>query len=316
MPNKVTSITLTATIPTAEYANLQPSITVEVDGDAEGAKKTALEHIVSISQEYAMKGKSLESQVTYPVDLEKVESPMTGGVAYKDQWHHFWTADGRRYLSASRFASKFVEPFPAQFILPKMAKAYGGTEELHQAIWSLKGDVSTLFGKAVHAGIELYGRHHEMGAKTGAKEGINKALTDQPHIKKIVEDFFNGDDVHKPGFDSRRINEDAEYEVQIIDEKNARIAEVDRVKFVNREKKIIRIQDYKTNFDVLAKEKMLAPFESMPANQLSKYWLQLSFEAEIAKEAGYIVEGLDIFHLTADGWVTYSSEVIDIKEAL
>jgi len=252
-----------------------------------------------------------------PVDLEKVESPMTGGVAYKDQWHHFWTSDGRRYLSASRFASNFTKPFPKSFILPKMAKAYGGTEELHQAIWSLKGDVSTLFGKAVHAGIELYGRHHEMGAKTGEKEGINKALTDQPHIKKIVEDFFNGFEVNNnPGPTLTRLQEDAEYEVQIIDEKNARIAEVDRIKFVNREKKIIRIQDYKTNFDVMAKEELLAPFETMPKTQLSKYWLQLSFEAEIAKEAGYTVEGLDIFHLTADGWVTYSSDVIDLKGAL
>jgi len=312
MANKVKEITIGAVIPTTQYGNLQPSITVEIDDDLEGAKKLALEHIVGISQSYAEDGRALEAKSLMPVELTKVVSPMTEGTAYRDSQHHFWTEKGERYLSASRFASKFVKPFPKDFILPKMVGAYGGTVEEHEAIWSLKGDVSTLFGKAIHAGIELYGRHHLMGAKTGEAQGTNKALTDQPHVKKIVEDFFAGSD--EKG--KTRIEEDADYEVQVLDEKNLRLAEIDRVKWIDRKKKIVRVQDYKTNFDVLAKEELLAPFLALPKTQLSKYWLQLSFEAEILKEAGYTVEGMDIFHLTDKGWVTYSNEVIDLKEAL
>lgn len=312
MTNKVKEITISAVIPTSSFANITPSITVSVDGDINEAKETALEYIVGISKAYSEDGKELEEKSVLPVDLQKVESTMTGGVAYLDAQHHFWTAKGDRYLSASRFASKYVKPFPKEFILPKMVGAYGGTIEEHEAIWNLKAETSTEFGKAIHSALEVYGRHHEMGAKTGVKDGVNKALTDNVIIQPIVQAFFTQSDTPQ----QTRLEENALYEVQIIDEDRKMIAEVDRIKIVDEVKKIIRIQDYKTNFDVNAKEEMLAPFNTMPKVTLSKYWLQLSFEADILTKAGWKVEGLDIFHLTTNGWKTYSSDVIDLSGVL
>ena len=61
---KVTNVTVSATIPTGQYANVVPSITVEVDDDVEEAKALAMSHIVGLSQRYAEEGKALPGKAS------------------------------------------------------------------------------------------------------------------------------------------------------------------------------------------------------------------------------------------------------------
>ena len=304
MSGRVTEIKIGATIPTSQYANLQPEITVEVeDGDVEGAKKLALQHIVGISERYAESGRELKS--SGPTNLTKVESALTGVTAYIDSGHHFYNDKGDQYLSPSSFLKKYKKPFPKQFILPKMVGAYGGTEEDWTTMWSLQGDISTQLGKAIHAGIELYGKYGELGAKAGAKENTNKALPTQPYVKWAVQEYFKGKE-----------KDDAEYEVLVLDDENMRMGLIDRLKYVDRKNKIVRVQDLKTNADLHKKEELLTPFNTLAPEVLSTYRIQLTWYAKILEKYGYTVEGMDIEHLTADGWTTVTIEQVDMTQVL
>jgi len=305
---KITKITIGGTIPTAQYTDIRPTIEVETNGDTEGAKKLALEQLVDISQRFAVDGKEFHDRAAEQKDplggikLTKVESLITGGVAYKDNFNHFYNEKGEKYLSASSFIKKYKKDFPKDFILPKMVGAYGGETTDWEAIWGLQGEISTQLGKAIHAGIELYGKYRELGEKAGAKEGTNKALPTQPYVKWAVEKYFEGKE-----------KEDADYEALILDDENLRMGLIDRLLFVDREKKIVRVQDMKTNADLQKKEELLAPFNTLPKVVLSAYQIQLSWYAEILEKYGYTVEGLDIDHLTADGWERTTIDRVDLK---
>jgi hypothetical protein len=102
---------------------------------------------------------------------------------------------------------------------------------------------------------------------------------------------------------------------------------IDRLQIVDRKKKIVRIQDYKTDGNIHEKKYQLSdsPFKKVMGNELlDLHWLQLSFYAFILSLKGWKVEGLDIFWLNpeklvkgdAEPWEKYSSDVIDISEVL
>lgn len=302
---KITKITIGGTIPTAQYTDIRPTFEVDTDGDVEGAKKLALEQLVDISQRFAVDGKEFQdrgAKKTEPVKLTEVKSLITGVVAYKDQYNHFYNEKGEKYLSASSFIKKYKKPFPREFILPKMVGAYGGETADWEAIWALQGEVSTQLGKAIHAGIELYGKYHELGEKAGAKEGINKALATQPYVKWAVEEYFKGKE-----------KEEALYEELILDDKDLRMGLIDRLLIVDKEKKIARVQDIKTNADLHKKEEFLEPFKALTQEVLTGYRIQLTWYKNLLEKYGWKIEGLDIDHLTANGWERTTIESVDLK---
>lgn len=305
---KITKITIGGTIPTAQYTDIRPTFEVETDGDVEGAKKLALEQLVDISQRFAVDGKEFQDRAaakkvpTDGIKLTKVESLITGVVAFRDQYNHFYNEKGEKYLSASSFIKKYKKPFPKEFILPKMVGAYGGEVADWEAIWGLQGEISTQLGKAIHAGIELYGKYSELGAKAGAKENINKALATQPYVKWAVEEYFKGKE-----------KEEALYEELILDDKDLRMGLIDRILIVDKKKKIARVQDIKTNADLHKKEEFIAPFNTLTQEVLSGYRIQLTWYKDLLEKYGWTVEGLDIDHLTADGWERTTIEAVDLK---
>ena len=101
---------------------------------------------------------------------------------------------------------------------------------------------------------------------------------------------------------------------------------IDRVKVIDRKKKIVRIQDFKTDGDIHEKKYQLAdsPFKSRMGNELLDYhWLQLSFYAFLLEIKGYTVEGLDIYWLNPsklckgeNAWEEFNSKPIDIREVI
>lgn len=245
------------------------------------------------------------------------------------------------YLSGSAFPKKFYAEFNEEEMLQKIVdKHYPKANEDKQkaikeallAMWGLNREASTGYGTAIHAALENYDTYHLLGEKTKkvevlktkTKVGPNKALSRNPFLKKVVEDFhklFGGDYI--------RLSE------QFIWAHEEELAgSIDRVKVIDAEKKIIRIQDFKTDGDIHEKTYQLkeSPFykltqgtgATMGKELLDLHWLQLSFYAYIlTKYYGYTVEGLDVYWLNPEklvkgenAWEEFSHDVIDIEKGL
>lgn len=306
---KLQSFKITAVIPTVQYGNIQPEYQVEAP-TYEEAHEIAMPYIEKLWNQYCQQGSELKRRDVKTVDAEftKKVSELTGGVCYyNDDLHVYKREDGEEMLSGSTFAKKFSHTFNRKQALEGMKERLGVPIDEVEAMWRLKSKASTSFGDAIHAALELYGTHHELGEVTGAKKKINGALHDQPDLKRIVEKFFE-----------KRMKEHALYEPFVVDEKELLCGQIDRLLIVDEKKKVCRVQDYKTNADVNKRGfngKMKAPFEEMSETPLSGYWLQLSFYAHILKNAGWTVEGLDVFHWngTLGKWETYTRKPIDFK---
>lgn len=269
---KVKEITVTAVIPSAQYANIQPAITVEVDDDIEEAKALAMSHIVGISQQYAEEGKALQGGTTSS-NAKKVECLVGGSILYDPVAHVYTNDKGEVYLSGSKYASQFDKPFEINAIAKKMSDKSGVPAQNIIDIWKLKGQASASFGTSIHEAMEMYGKYAEACKKLGKEYHISSI----PVVSEIVANFFKG-----------RESEKAIYEPMIVDHDRKWAGQIDRL-VVTGDKKCI-IGDYKTNSD-------------MTPAKIETYTHQLSFYASIMESGGWTVEGLELYHL--DGvWKT------------
>ena len=239
------------------------------------------------------------------------------------------------YLSGSKFPEQFYAEFDEEKILEAMVAKYGVTKEALQAMWAINSDVSTGYGTAIHAALENYDKNFELGEKVrnyvkkptkANTEGVlsaNKALNRNPFLQKIVNDFhalFGGDYI--------RFNE------EFIWDKGLKLCgSVDRIKVIDMKKRIIRIQDFKTDADIHETKYQLttSPFYKLTQGDSPKigkelldyHWLQLSFYAFILQRAGWKVEGLDVYWVNGEKlakgenpWEEFSHDVIDITEVI
>ena len=239
------------------------------------------------------------------------------------------------YLSGSKFPEQFYAPFDEEKILEAMVAKYGVKAEELKAMWAINSEVSTGYGTAIHAALENYDRNFELGEKVRnyvkkptkkEPEGIlsaNKALNRNPFLQKIVNDFhelFGGDYI--------RFNE------EFVWDKGLKLCgSIDRIKVIDLKKRIIRIQDFKTDADVHETKYQLttSPFyhltqgenPTMGKELLDYHWLQLSFYAFILQRAGWKVEGLDVYWVNGEKlakgenpWEEFSHDVIDITDVI
>lgn len=281
---KVKEITIGATISTAQYNNIAPSITVEVNDDIEEAKALAMSHIVGISQQYAEEGKALQGKTISNPQARRVECLVGGSVLYDDVNHVYTNEAGDVYLSGSQYAKKFGKEFNAQAIASKMEAKSGIPASEILEIWQMSGKASASFGTAIHEALEMYGKFTKT-CQTLDKEYHQSNI---PMVKAIVEDFFKG-----------REQEDAVYEPMVVDHNRKWAGQIDRLLIVDEAKKICRIQDYKTNGE-------------LKPETLEQYWHQLSFYGSILQAHGWTVEGLDIHHWS-NKWTTHSNKMKEIK---
>lgn len=303
MSDKI-KLSMTGVVPVYQYANLQPTVEVEAD-TFEEARDLALSQMKTIWDSVSEGGKKLEigkglSQST--AVLSKKVCDFTGASLLMDEVAHTYQDEtGQRYLSGSTFANGYKAKFNAPAIAAKTAAKYGLTTEAVLSMWGTNAEASTSLGTAIHAGLELYGKYLPVSMKT---KGTNEAaLHKNLVLRKIVEQFYEG-----------RENEQAMYEAFAVDKDKKLCGFIDRLLIVDAEKKIVRVQDYKTNPDVNKKETILDPFKGVVENSsLGAYWLQLSFYAYILTKAGYTVEGLDIMNYDGTKWVTYQHDVVDIS---
>lgn len=239
------------------------------------------------------------------------------------------------YLSGSKFPEQFYAEFNSKDILEAIKKKHGLSDkeiEAIKAMWDINGLSSTNFGNAIHYAMENYDRNFALGDKIkSVKEfktkppviGANKALSRNPVLKKVVESFHE-----KFGGDYIRFSE------EFIWDKGLKLCgSIDRIKVVDLKKRIIRIQDFKTDADINETKYQLvdSPFYELTQGEnptmgktlLDYHWLQLSFYAFILQRAGWIVEGLDVYWMNGEKlvtgenpWEEFSHEVIDITKAI
>ena len=304
------AFTIKATIPVVNYGNISPELTIEAETFAE-AQAIAMPQIEALWAQYCSPGSELKKRdTTTDLEFETIVSTMCDSKTFyfNAEQHIYKDENGNTdFLSGSKFAHKYVPPFPKEEAIIRCAQAWGSTEDEVRDMWKLKGDSSGAFGTGIHAALELYGKHKELGKVAGAKKGINAALHTQPLLTKIVSEFYK-----------TREHETALYEAGVISKDGKRIGQLDRTLIVDPIKKICRVQDFKTNDDITtvgSPKTLLAPFTDMENTKLNSYWLQLSFYASILEEYGWTVEGLDIFHYT-DKWVTYTRPRIKLEKEL
>ena len=254
---------------------------------------------------------------------EAYTSPLTGETIELEVVNGHKELKG--FMSGSKFPEQFYQPFDREGILAAMAEKYNVDADAIEAMWKLNNEASTGYGTAIHAALENYDRNFKLGDKTKfVKEfktkpteyGPNRALSKNPFIKKIVEDFQD-----KFGGDYERLSE-----VFIWDAGLKLCGSIDRLVVVDRKKKIVRIQDFKTDGNIHEKKCQLAdsPFKDKMGSELLDYhWLQLSFYAFLLEVKGYDVQGLDIYWLNPEklcrgenAWEEFSSKPIDIREVI
>lgn len=254
---------------------------------------------------------------------EAYTSPLTGETIELEVVNGHKELKG--FMSGSKFPEQFYQPFDREGILAAMAEKYNVDADAIEAMWNLNNEASTGYGTAIHAALENYDRNFKLGDKTkfvkefktkSTEYGPNRALSKNPFIKKIVEDFQD-----KFGGDYERLSE-----VFIWDAGLKFCGSIDRVRIVDAKKKIVHVQDFKTDGNIHEKKYQLAdsPFKDKIGNELLDYhWLQLSFYAFLLEIKGYTVEGLDIYWLNPEklcrgenAWEEFSSKPIDIREVI
>lgn len=287
--------TISATIATAQYSNIVPSIEVEAES-LEEAERIVLPYIESLSARYAEAGKELTARGSQG-KKRKLVSPLDGGYVFFDEENHVYTdSNGKVYKSGSTFAEDFKTPFNKDMIAKNCEKSWGMTAGEILDMWDLNGNNASGFGTAMHGALECYGKYGPRVA--------DKALPKHPFIKKVVEDFFKD-----------RKAENALYEPLVVDMEGLRCGQIDRLVILDKEKKTCIIEDYKFTMGIREekKEKQLkAPFDELPPCDLSKNQVQLSFYADILRKLGWTVEKLRIHNWIGE-WETIELEVLDLK---
>lgn len=291
---------LTAVVPVAQYANLQPSVEVEAD-TIEEAEALVLPYIESFYNKYSEKSKIGAAKNAASTGRVLLKDYFGNEIFYDDATHEYTNSLGEVYLSGSKYAAE--EPFDADYWASEFVSKYGLKEEDKQRIlsmWGTNGNASSSFGTAIHAAIELYGQYHDIAdiididLKTNARKKLdaktekNSAMSKLPYLKDVVTQFFTPE----------RLAEKAQYEVLVVDHKNKRAGRIDRL--VIKEDGKLAVRDMKTNHKILKPER-------------DTYTKQLSFYADILKANGAELaeDTLCLHHWTGGEWKDIPLEKVD-----
>ena len=290
MPVKVKELEMGAVIPTTQYGNLQPKFILE-GGTAQKMKEEGLRLIQEVWDEYGEKPLKKKGEVAQDgIEFEQVTSFTGETILWSDYLHEYRSLDGTVLTSGSTYASKFEKPFDSAMLSEKSGNAWGVDKHELAALWKINGTVATDYGTAVHTALEMYHRFHALGAKVQEVKGLeeNYALPKNQFLKKIVLDFVE------------LFGADAESEVFITDVKNKMAGQIDRLQIIDMSKKVCRLGDYKTNFE-------------MKKSKKEYYSNQLSFYAKALQNHGWTVEGLDLFHFDGELWHKFELEQKEIN---
>lgn len=319
---KIVKAVFDSTSPTVQYGNVHTIIEVEGDNWEEirdlGLSKIAeVDAMVSPTPFTVKKAPKQVGMMT--TMTSKITSRLTGVTLNYDEISHIYLDDkGNKYTSGSNFPDQFYDQFDKVKAVELVQKAYPDSGVMPGDlldIWSTNGDISTSFGSAVHSALENYIKYNKIGSAIAGtdKDGkakANKALSKNPFFSKLVNSY-----VEKFGIDGM-ISE------EFVADENGHCGRIDYIKIVDKEKKIIRIGDFKTDTDLFEKkyQKKDSPFkDKIKENTLLTYHrFQMSYYAYILNQYGYTVEGIDLDWLNPNTleWERHSTDVIDLSKIL
>lgn len=289
--------TIKATIPTGNYANIQPEITVTADS-IEQARDLALPHILRMFEEFS------ETPLKQRGICEKLMSFNENVEIDFDRQAHTYTYNGKRLESASAFVDRHSKPFDKLAISNKCSASWGIPQDTILSLWESNGNASAGFGTSIHAALEHYFKYRDIGKTIleKSKKDENAALPNHPLLRQIILGLEKIDT--QPGEEMQ--------EVLVSNVEMGYCGLVDKLKILDSKKKICRVQDYKVVYDIDKKgDKLLSPFSELSPTKLSKYQIQLSFYANLLAMSGWQVEGLDIFAFSEE-WHKYPLEVLKV----
>lgn len=297
MTTKLKEFTVKATIPTGSYANIQPEITVEAESMQE-AESFAMPYIKQMFEQYS------DAPLKIKGTIEKLKSFNEEVEIDFDRLNHTYTYQGRKLESASGYAARFSKPFDKLGVSKACEKSWGVPQADILELWDSNGKVAADFGTAVHAVLEHYFKRRELGKKIldKSKKTVNPALPNHPFLQMLVQGLEEIDT--EEGLEMQ--------ELLISNVERGFCGLVDKLKILDSDKKICRVQDYKITYEVeKAGDKYLEPFDTLPPNKLTKYQIQMSVYANMLQLSGWTVEGLDVFNYDGN-WSKHTMEVLDI----
>jgi len=224
-------------------------------------------------------------------DLTLLSSRLTDGSAWFDESEHIYYSssvpeedfpeEGDKLVSGSQFAGRYKPEFKREMILNAISYKHKIPTEDIERQWELKRQASLDLGNAVHGALELRGESYRTGGPV--------ATCGHSWLQSVTDAFYS---------DLTRKEEECLHEAFVISEEHKACGLVDRVVIHSWEDRTLSIGDYKTNADLYKGQgKLLKPFSHMKNNPLSAYEIQLNFYAEIVEQAGWTVEGLEVFWL-------------------
>jgi len=309
---KITKYKLGATIPTCSYGNLQPVI--ELEGESlDEMKEFALDHMKSLYSRFSEKGELTEKNTkTFVADPNTI-FPISFNEKLEDRdlernSDHKYFYQGKRLESGSKYASSFYKKFEAEGIAKNCEKSWGVPAQDIQDMWKSGGDVSSDFGSAIHQALEHYFNHRDTAKIIGEnkKDDDDRAMPKHPILKKIVTDFV----------ELAKIEDTVVTEAFVTDVKGGRCGQIDQLIVIDEKKKICDIHDFKINIeseDINSNMKAKAPYDTLPNNKLTKYYIQMKFYKEVLEATGWTVRNLKAF-VYEDEWKMFDLTNLEIVE--
>lgn len=294
MATKITSYKVGAVIPTTQYGNLQPEITLE-GGTIAAMKKEGMKHIQDIWDQYG--SNPLKENSSKPemegVKFEEVLSFTGEKVLWSDYLHEYRSLDGVKLTSGSTYAALTEKPFDSALLSEKSGNAWGVDKDQLAALWKINGNISTDYGTTVHRALEAYMLYHELGAKVQEVKGLeyNYALPKNEYLRNAVLSF-----VEMFGTFSNA-------EVFVTDVNNKMAGQIDGLNILDMEKKVCSMGDYKTNFE-------------MKKPKLKGYQKQMNFYRTALENKGWTVEDMNVYHFDGEKWHQYPMDREDIDMSL
>lgn len=297
---KIKSYKFSATIPTGQYANIQPEIELEGEINLADASGFALEHISDLFKKYSSLP-LVEKDIKEIIKLKSFNEDLEVDF---DRLNHIYTYNGKKLVSATEYRSRFYKEFDASGVAKNCEKSWGIPSETIEEIWKSNSTMTADFGSLIHLALENYFNRRKEGKIVFENRGIDPTIPKHPILKKIILDF------------EAMVDGEGEVltEVLVTDIENKRCGMVDRLVILDKDKKVCLIQDYKVNVSSEEEKgslKPAKPYDELPPNKLTKYQIQLSYYADILRKSGWEVKGLEVYVLENE-WKFYPLDIVEI----
>lgn len=223
-----------------------------------------------------------------------------------NEYNHSYFYNDKKLDNATTFIGKFYKKFDSENISLVSARAWGVDQKDLQELWKSNAELSGGFGTAIHKALEHYDKFFTIGKAIQEKKSLpaNYSMPKHPVLRSVIEGFIA----------INKTEGEVIPEAMITDVQRGYCGTADRILVLDWEKKICKVQDYKVNVnseEVDSNLKASSPFDTLPANKITKYQLQMSFYANMLQASGWVVDGLDVF-VYEDEWKMFSLEVLQV----